>query len=366
MSTRRPEARSNTRGAARKNSGSRATHVPLYNQRARSAKSAPSAARGQKRIASSRSRSSASARPRKSVAPKRRQQRRAKQRKNFKFLRYLAGTFILVFALVWIRGCFFGGPNTSVNTDPEDTVLKAKWAGVHDSYSLFESAYDYSGLDTTQSLFSFHQSGISAAKGIDVSEHNGDIDWQKVKAAGIDFAYLRLGYRGTSVSNIAKDAKFDKNLEEASAAGLKLGVYFFSQATNENEAKEEAQYVLDTLNNMDLSYPVAFDFEPKQDGTDRISGLSQEEKTAVATAFCEAINEGGYNAIIYGNQHDLRLYNLTELAKWGFWYAEYDTEPTYTIKYGIWQYSSTGTVDGIKGDVDLNLDAIDILRSEQN
>lgn len=363
---RRPSAQTGNSRATRRAS----SHVQLYTQRAESAARTPDGRRSSERIAKQRA---AQRHPQKASRPsaQRRQRKGAMPRPSTSrtplafWLPKIAAILVLVFLISWIRSCFFAPSSTESEITSKETVeIEGKWAGVTDTYTMFDSDYDYSKLTTTGLFYDYSFNGQSVPKGIDVSEHNSTIDWQEVKDSGISFAYLRIGYRGTQTPTIAMDKMYTANLKAATNVGIKLGVYFFSQATTVEEAKEEAQFVLDNLGDADISYPIAFDFEPQGDGTDRISNLTPEEKTAVAKAFCETINEGGYQAIIYGNQHDLQLYNLVDLASWGFWYAEYDSHPTYTIKYGIWQYSSEGTVPGIEGPVDLNLDMIDVLRAE--
>lgn len=227
-----------------------------------------------------------------------------------------------------------------------------------DSPTLLKQPYDWTNLDTSGSYYSYAVDGSTkSVLGIDVSQHQGDIDWEKVKAAGIQFVYLRVGYRESIGAKVRADSNFKQNLSDAKAAGLKVGVYFYSQATTEEEAREEADLTLQMLDGASIDYPVAFDFEPTNDSSGtRVSDLSADQMTKVAKAFCNRIWSSGYSTIIYGNSADLSLYNLSDLAKYGFWYAEYGSHPTMDLNFVLWQYTDEGTVDGIEGNVDIDLD----------
>lgn len=198
--------------------------------------------------------------------------------------------------------------------------------------------------------------------GVDVSEHQGTIDWQAVKNAGMDFVILRVGYRGMTEGLLNVDATFEQNYQGAVDAGLKVGVYFFSQAVTEKEAQQEADFVLETLNGRELSYPVVFDWEtpipseelPAEDL--RAYNMSGEEVTSFSKAFCQRIEKKGYTACVYTNKHmAYNSFNLEELKEYALWYAEYQPAPSLYYDFRIWQYSASGTVPGIEGNVDLNI-----------
>lgn len=235
-------------------------------------------------------------------------------------------------------------------------------AGVEVS-KLYDSPYDWSKLTTdNKGRISYVVDGKTLSHtGIDVSEHQQDIDWERVAADGIDFAYIRVGYRSVDLGKTAIDATAQQNLAGAKAAGLKLGVYFYSQAMTVDEARAEADLTLDAIKGVDLSYPIVFDFETGNLKTERVQEMTYEDRTAVALAFCERIEEAGYTAMIYGNTTGLNGFDLEKLAKRGFWYAEYSSMPSTSLRMALWQYSSTGKVDGIEGDVDLDLDLTPIL-----
>ncbi len=193
--------------------------------------------------------------------------------------------------------------------------------------------------------------------GIDVSETQGAIDWNAVAASDVKFAFIRLGYRGSSEGKIYADETYKDNLTGAKAAGIERGAYFYSQAITPEEAVEEARYVIDALAGEELDYPVAFDYEIVNPfGFSRISAVTPDMATRIARAFCTEIERAGFDAIIYGNGYDLEHLGVDVLKTWPIWYAEYSEDPSYQGEFAIWQYSCTGRVDGINMDVDMNLD----------
>lgn len=191
--------------------------------------------------------------------------------------------------------------------------------------------------------------------GVDVSSHQGEIDWKKAAADGIQFAIIRIGYRGYTEGEIRPDDCFIRNIEGAREAGLDVGVYFFSQALTQEEAIEEAEFVLECLDGDTLEYPVFFDWEDIQADA-RTDEMEMLTLTACADAFCRTIEEAGYRAGIYFNQRfGYQELNLLSLRKYQFWLAEYNPAPTFTYDFEIWQYSCEGSVDGIGTPVDLNM-----------
>lgn len=192
--------------------------------------------------------------------------------------------------------------------------------------------------------------------GIDVSSHQGSIDWHAVRNDGISFAIIRIGYRGTSSGEIEADSAFQQNLLGAQMAGLNVGVYFYSQATTVEEAEAEADFVLEKLGAASLMYPVVFDFEPAGNDSARIASMETDQMQAVAQAFCECIEASGRTAMVYGNIYDLRDMDYTTLWHYGYWLASYTDQPSANFPFAIWQYSSEGSVSGIEGAVDLDLD----------
>ena len=195
---------------------------------------------------------------------------------------------------------------------------------------------------------------------IDVSVHQGDIDWAKVKQSGIDYAMIRVGFRGYGeTGSLNMDSKFVDNMQGALAAGQKVGVYFFSQAITEEEAKAEAEYVLNLIKDYEISLPVVIDFEyaSSEEGlTGRLydADLSVEAATAICRQFCEIVESHNYTAMVYANRSMLedRL-NASELEKdYKIWLANYVATTSYEGKYDFWQYTQSATVEGISGSVD--------------
>lgn len=191
---------------------------------------------------------------------------------------------------------------------------------------------------------------IIALKGIDVSKYQGDINWGKVKASGIDFAILRLGYTGTKTRKPTLDGKFARNLTQSAKVGVSVGVYYYSTATTPKQAQDEAKFVIKQLKGKKLQYPVYIDTEDQMQAK-----LSKTALTSVVKEFCETMEKAGYYVGIYSNKswfaeqlHD------NKLKAYDKWIAQYNDKCTYKGNYGMWQYTDKGKVSGIKGYVDLN------------
>lgn len=222
--------------------------------------------------------------------------------------------------------------------------------------SCGERSYDWNNLVNENGRYSYVENGATKSlTGIDVSSHQGSINWSEVTQDDIDFAILRCARRGTSEGQIYADETFYTNADGAQQAGIPFGVYFFSQAINEDEAREEAQYVLNMIEGMQVDGPIAYDFEYLPNTTSRADGLNAEQVSANAEAFCSTIEAAGYTALIYGNQHDLERYDLDTLRH-KIWYAEYSSsQPSSDVNLVMWQYTASGSVSGISTAVDLNI-----------
>ena len=194
----------------------------------------------------------------------------------------------------------------------------------------------------------------SGTMGIDVSKWNGNIDWNAVRNSGVSYAIIRCGYRGSSSGVLVEDPKFVSNIKGAKAAGLRVGVYFFSQAVSEAEAIEEASMALKLAGGYGLDFPIFLDVEASGGRGD---GISASTRTAVCKAFCETVRNSGYSAGIYANKTWLTSYiNTGSLTSYKIWLAQYAASPSYTAtRYDMWQYSSKGSVSGISGNVDMNI-----------
>lgn len=205
--------------------------------------------------------------------------------------------------------------------------------------------------------FTYTEDGeVVSHKGIDVSKYQGKINWKKVKADGVEYAFLRLGLRGYETGKLAVDDTFVTNIEGALEAGVEVGVYFFSQAITQAEAIEEAEFVLEQLEPYKITYPVVFDVEKVGSEKSRMNAITVEERTAATIAFCERIKQAGLTPMIYGNMEMFSLLvDLEQLEQYDKWYAYYDASFYYPYDFKFWQYTEKGSVDGIKGNVDLNI-----------
>ena len=196
-----------------------------------------------------------------------------------------------------------------------------------------------------------------AVYGIDVSAHQGEIDWAAAAADGTQFAMLRIGFRGYTAGAIQMDERFEENYAAARENGLMVGVYFFSQAVSEQEAAEEAAQVLAWLDGRELECPVAYDWEPVENQPDaRTNDTDGETVTACARAFCTAVQAGGYRPMLYCNgMLGYLSYDVSRLTEFPIWYAEYGEYPSYAYAFEFWQYTDTGSVAGVQGNADRDI-----------
>lgn len=217
--------------------------------------------------------------------------------------------------------------------------------------------WDFSNLDTSGTFKNYIDTDGSVKKvGIDVSEHQGGINWERV-ASVVDFAFIRVGYRGYTSGNIAMDGYYSSNMQGAVANGVPIGVYFYSQAVTYEEGVEEANYVLSQIGGYDLAYPIVLDREDPMQEDARTNNLSVEEHTQAALGFLETIAASGHQAMVYTNRLYYALYmDLERIYQYPVWYAQYADEPDWPYEFSIWQYTESGEVPGIAGFVDLNLE----------
>lgn len=219
--------------------------------------------------------------------------------------------------------------------------------------------YDYSKLTDVDGIKSYYdkENGISSKLGIDISEFQGEVDWQQVRDFGIEFVMIRLGYRVYGEDGeLVLDAGFEQNVQGALDAGLEVGVYFFSQAISDIEAKEEAEFVLDQIELYDIDGPVVFDTEEIKDDDARTNANTIEQYTNNCVTFCETVKEAGYEPMIYANMKWMAFsLDLEKLTDYSFWYADYHEEPQCPYDFDIWQYTETGVIPGIESNVDINI-----------
>ncbi len=196
--------------------------------------------------------------------------------------------------------------------------------------------------------------------GIDVSYAQGDIDWQRVKDAGVDFVMIRVARRGATQGGLYEDENYKKNIEGASAVGLDVGAYFYSQAITAEEAKEEADMLIDLLKpyKKKITYPVVFDWEHYYECEEpyRTKGTPTDVLTNACKTFCETVKSAGYTPMVYFNLELAYMeYDIGQLADYDFWIAEFDAIPSFYYDYAMAQYTARGRIDGIENSVDLNL-----------
>ena len=234
--------------------------------------------------------------------------------------------------------------------------------------SEYVSPYNFDNLKNEQERFSYYEDGnLVSQTAVDVSDLQGKIDWERVSEDGIDFAMIRLGRRGYTEGNIYLDNYYYENVSGVQSEGMPFGVYFFSQAITEDEAIEEANFVIKHLSGSGISYPVVFDHEPVESADGRANNLSKNELTHITKAFCQKIEDAGYTPMIYGNAFDMERLNLNDLKGIDVWYAEYESsQPPGQFDFAMWQYSSTANVSGINTQADLSIlfKPLDSVRSQ--
>lgn len=217
-------------------------------------------------------------------------------------------------------------------------------------------------IHTDEGFLEYYENGeLISHKGIDVSRYQERIDWAKVAKEDVEYAFIRLGIRGYTEGEIVEDDTFQYNINGALNNGIAAGVYFFTQAVSVEEAQEEARFVLDALEPYAITYPVVLDVEAVASKNARTAELTKEERTQYCIAFCEMIKQAGYTPMIYGNLKTFMLMlDLEQLEEYDKWFAYYDTAFYFPYQFKVWQYTDTGSIAGIKGDVDINISFEDL------
>ncbi len=259
---------------------------------------------------------------------------------------------LLIFAIVFMRQCGAEVPEdstpsetTDMSTLPTDPPLPPL---TPNPYRPGDFAYKNGYLTCLAG---------ESMLGVDVSYFQGEIDWAKVAKTDVKFAMVRIGRRFADSGTIQEDPMWQTNLQGARENGLLVGVYFFSQAINPEEALEEAEYVLSLLEGMALDLPVVFDWEFMGEA-DRTAHMDADTLNACAQIFCDTVADAGYTPMVYFNvDFAKRMLDLQQLQHDGyqFWLAMYSSHMTFEHRIHMWQYTEGGTVDGIAGEVDLNL-----------
>lgn len=289
-----------------------------------------------------------------------------KKRSKLPLILTIAIVSALLIAGIWFLlnlplSSFFGGD--TVETSDGNTVT------IHDSemgtveitpvQGAPVNTYDESNLRIDENgLYSYWQDGQKISElGVDLSEMQGEIDFEKLKAAGVDFVILRVGGRYYSEEGgIYADDSFSANYDKAKAAGLKVGAYFFSQATTPEEAKEEAQFALDQVGGRALDYPIAFDWENIDSDAARTDDVYGDTLTEMAKAFCDTVEAAGYRSMVYASSFQMfKSYDFETMKDYSFWLADYRDFPNMYYDFTMWQYSKEGVIDGVDGTVDLDI-----------
>lgn len=233
---------------------------------------------------------------------------------------------------------------TVPETEPENPTIPPE----RNPYDRYDFQYNRNNYLVLQNM--------TSSPGVDVSAFQGNINWSKVRASGIEFAIIRLGYRGYGSGKLVEDEYAKQNLSGAKAAGLKIGAYFFSQALNTKEVDEEIRFMLKILGDKSLDMPIILDWEIPAEDARTAGKMDARSLTDIQLHFCQVMTEKGYKPMVYFNWHQSEnLYYLSELEDYPFWLALYQDRMTYPWRVEMWQYSDKGTVPGISGPVDLNV-----------
>lgn len=255
-------------------------------------------------------------------------------------------------------------PENDPATDGKHTLVKNRdgreeWLLI--SPYLPKHDYDFTKLVCQSDLMKYYEDGSQVSYvGAEISKYQDYVDFVELKKAGIQYVMIRVGVRGYGSGQLVLDENFTDNMKRAGDAGLQIGVYFSSQAITTEEAAEEAQMVLDALQDYKISYPVAFDMSFVDNDTARIESLSKSEKTEIAKTFLEAVEAGGYMPMLYGDKEWLiKEIDMSKLTAYDVWLSQLQDVPDYPYRFNMWHYTSTAVVDGIAGYADLSISFID-------
>lgn len=253
-------------------------------------------------------------------------------------------------------------PDPSTDGKHVEVVFRdgsSEWVPINPYWK--RNKYDFTNLVSKNNLLHYYSDGKQISYlGVDLSKYQKEVNFAALKDAGIDFCMLRVGARGYETGALQADEYFDKYLAAAEEAGLSTGVYFYSQAVTEAEAIEEAGLVLQKIQGHKITYPIAYDMEFVENDTSRIETLTRDEKSRIALAFLNTIEDAGYTGMLYGNKEWLlKRIDLTQFFDYDIWLAEQADIPDYPYEYSMWQYTRQGEIYGIDGYVDLNISFID-------
>ena len=226
---------------------------------------------------------------------------------------------------------------------------------------LTKNTYDFTNLVSQSNIMKYYENGKKVSfVGVDVSRYQDYIDFDSLKSDEVDYVMIRVGARGYSTGQITLDENFHDNVTRAKEAGLDVGVYFFSQAITEEEAVEEANFVLDNIKDYEIDYPVAFRMENVSNDKARIDELGKNDKTLMARTFLNTVKDAGYVPMVYGTKEWLiKDVDLSKLSEYDIWLSQNSDIPDYPYRFSMWQYSNKGGIAGIPGNADLNISFID-------
>lgn len=248
------------------------------------------------------------------------------------------------------------------STDGKHTLVKfadgtEEWVLINPY--LTKNTYDFTNLSESANIRKYTENGKKISYvGADISKHDGEVNFNSMKAAGVDYVMIRLGARGYATGQLTLDEYFVENIEAAIEAGLDIGVYFYSQAISQEEANQEANFVVQNLEpyRANIKYPVAFAMEKISNDQARTDTLTREDKTTLANTFLSGIQAAGYVPMLYGNKEYLvKSVDMTQLQNYDVWLSQEQDIPDYPYQYTMWQYTTTGVLNGIKGDANLNI-----------
>lgn len=253
--------------------------------------------------------------------------------------------------------------NDGKHTKITDYNGAVEWVSI--SPYLAKNDYDFTNLVNQAGKYKyFEEDKCISAFGVDISKDQGYVDFNKLKKAGADFVMIRVGQRGYQSGTISEDDYFKDSLKRATDAGLNVGVYFLSQAITEDEAKEEADYVLERIEGYSLVYPIAFVMQYAEKDSARVETVSRNDKSMIARAFLNKVKAAGYKTMLYGDKTWLiRYVDLSKLINdYDIWLSQPDEViPDYPYKFAMWQYNKSGTIDGISGTVNFNICFLDYI-----
>ncbi len=229
------------------------------------------------------------------------------------------------------------------------------------SQHIPKNTYDYTKLVSQSGIMKYYVDGKKTSYfGLDISKEQGFIDYNKLVKAGVDFVMLRVGVRGYSTGQLVLDEYYTSNIKGATDTSLHVGLYFSSQAATREEAIEEANMVITQIGDYKIDYPIVFEMETIVNDTSRTGALTKEERTDIALAFLDTIKTAGYIPMIYGNKEWLLTkVDLSKLSAYDIWLSQEGDLPDYPYQFSMWQYATDGVIDGISGEVNLNIAFID-------